>query len=295
MNSSLPVGSIQAPIHGVDDERLITMWLHDKSENTRDAYLRDVFAFSDFVDVPFTKVTLADLQAYDASLSQYRPATRARKLSSIKSLLSFGHQIGYLRFNVGATLKAPISRDTLAERILDERTVSSLIYSEPDIRNRLILSLLYYAGLRVSELCGLSWRDVQAQRGGVQITVFGKGGQTRSILLPGHFAVELHSLSANPGPDEPVFPSSKTGKHLHRSQVYRVVRRAAKRIGLSENVSPHWLRHAHASHALDNGAPTHLVQQTLGHRSLATTGRYAHARPRDSSARFIRTTKKKPV
>ena len=62
---------------------------------------------------------------------------------------------------------------------------------------------------------------------------------------------------------------------------------AAKRAGLSPAVSAHWLRHAHVSHALDRGAPAHLVQATVGHASLATTSRYAHARPSDSSSRYL--------
>jgi hypothetical protein len=65
------------------------------------------------------------------------------------------------------------------------------------------------------------------------------------------------------------------------------LRRAAQRAGVTEAVSPHWLRHAHASHALDHGAPIHLVQATLGHSSVATASRYLHARPGDSSARFV--------
>jgi len=67
----------------------------------------------------------------------------------------------------------------------------------------------------------------------------------------------------------------------------RIVRAAAHRAGIDANVSPHWLRHAHASHSLDRGAPIHLVQTTLGHASIATTGRYLHARPQDSSARYL--------
>jgi integrase/recombinase XerD len=272
----------------MDDEQLVTMWLHGKSPNTRDAYLRDILAFSDFVDVPFPQVTLVDLQAYDLSLEGYKSSTRARKLSAIKSLLSFGHRIGYLDSNAGAPVKTPRSKDTLSERILEEDVVQNMIASEPSLRNRLILSVLYLTGMRVSELCGITWRDVRSQRAGLQVTIFGKGDRTRTVLLPRRLAPEFAQLSMNPGGDDPVFMSKKSGGHLHRSQVYRIVRNAARRIGLSSKVSPHWLRHAHASHALDNGAPTHLVQATLGHRSLATTGRYAHARPRDSSARYLR-------
>jgi site-specific recombinase XerD len=70
----------------------------------------------------------------------------------------------------------------------------------------------------------------------------------------------------------------------------RVARAAAKRAGRRAGkggVSPHWLRHAHATHALERGAPIHIVQATLGHASVATTGRYLHARPTDSSARYL--------
>src|SRR5579862_4262263 len=77
------------------------------------------------------------------------------------------------------------------------------------------------------------------------------------------------------------------GKHLDHGRVCVIVRRAAEQAGIAAKVSPHWLRHAHASHALDHGAPIHLVQATLGHSSVATTSAYLHARPGDSSARFL--------
>ncbi len=71
-------------------------------------------------------------------------------------------------------------------------------------------------------------------------------------------------------------------------QVNRIVKAAAKRVpGLEDTVSPHWLRHAHASHAMDRGAPVHLVKETLGHANIATTGRYLHARSTDSSSLYL--------
>lgn len=69
--------------------------------------------------------------------------------------------------------------------------------------------------------------------------------------------------------------------------VKRIVTPAAERAGGEGQVSSHWLRHAHASHALDRGAPIHLVQATLGHASISTTGKYLHAWPEDSSARYL--------
>lgn len=107
------------------------------------------------------------------------------------------------------------------------------------------------------------------------------------ILLPSGIWREVLGLRCAADTDAPVFPSRKKQGHLSEVQVWRIVRAAARRAGIEDAVSPHWLRHAHASHALDRGAPPHLVQATLGHASLATTSRYAHARPSDSSARYL--------
>ncbi len=80
---------------------------------------------------------------------------------------------------------------------------------------------------------------------------------------------------------------SRKGGHLGACQAWRIVRDAAARAGVDGAVSPHWLRHAHASHALERGAPVALVRDTLGHSSVSTTNGYLHARPNDSSARYL--------
>ena len=116
--------------------------------------------------------------------------------------------------------------------------------------------------------------------------VFGKGGKTRVVLVKRDTWQELQALRRTAGPNDPVFRSRK-GAHLTSSQLWRIIKAAAARAGLPPEVSTHWLRHAHASHALDRGAPISLVQNTLGHASVATTGRYLHARPEDSSARYL--------
>jgi integrase/recombinase XerD len=96
----------------------------------------------------------------------------------------------------------------------------------------------------------------------------------------------LAGLRGPAGEDGPVFVSRKGGR-LDPSAVHRVVKAAIQPADLGPAVSAHWLRHAHASHALDRGAPVHLIQATLGHSSVATTGHYLHARPTDSSARYL--------
>src|SRR5262249_47802749 len=120
-----------------------------------------------------------------------------------------------------------------------------------------------------------------------QVTVVGKGNKARSVLLSAATWGELVELRDGADDDAPVFPSKRTGGRLGQPQLWRVVRAAARRAGLDAPVSPHCLRHARASHALDRGAPIHLVKETLGHRSIATTGKYLHARPAESSARYL--------
>jgi integrase/recombinase XerD len=157
---------------------------------------------------------------------------------------------------------------------------------EPNERNRALLTLLYASGIRVHELCGLRWRDFDPTSDSGQVTVFGKGAKTRSIRLPVSVWKLVTGLRRGREVGDPVFVSRKKGP-LSDAQVWRIVRAAGKRAGIQLNVSPHWMRHAHASHALDRGAPIHLVQATLGHASVSTTGRYLHARPNDSSGRFL--------
>ena len=108
--------------------------------------------------------------------------------------------------------------------------------------------------------------------------MFGKGGKTRTVLMPQSVWNALQSCEARRRECDPVFRSRKGG-HLDESQVWRIVRKASKRAGIEKEVSCHWLRHAHASHALDRGAPIHLVQATLGHSSIATTGKLSPRTP----------------
>ncbi len=178
-------------------------------------------------------------------------------------------------------------KDTQAERILPEETVIRMVTGEARPRNRALLRVLYGAGLRVSELTGLRWRDVSERDDTAQITVYGKGGKTRHVLLSAGTWEALLEIRGDAGPDDAVFRSSRGGGPLDARQARRIVAAAALRAGIDAKVSPHWLRHAHASHALDRGAAIHLVQATLGHSSVATTGRYLHARPTESSSKYL--------
>jgi integrase/recombinase XerD len=235
------------------------------------------------------------LQAFIDSLAGLGDATQAWIISAVKSLFAFGHRLGYLPYNVGAPIVVPTVRNRLSERILTESEVIAMIALEKNPRDRAMLRLFYLAGLRVSELVAVKWEDLSPRENGeAQVSVFGKGRKTRVILLPKSLWSELVALRGEKLTG-PVFPgrhfksdgSDSPRRQLTTSQAWRIVKRAAQRAGIPRNVSPHWMRHAHASHALDRGCPVHLLSECLGHASLSTTSRYAHSRPGEGSSKYL--------
>lgn len=272
------------------DEQLITLWLHGKSPHTRDAYQRDVRYFQAFCEGrPLPRVKLNDVVAFSDALTTqgYSVGTIRRRINAVKSLLTFGQEIGYLPLNVGKKVEVPKGESALAERILSESEALKLIALEPNERNRVMLRFMYESGCRVSELINLKWKNLQDRDGKGQVSILGKGSKRRVVLLSSALWTELRSLRGHANSESPVFASVRSGGRLTRSNVWDIVTAAASRAGIQGKVSPHWLRHAHASHSLDRGAPVHLVQQTLGHASVATTSRYLHARPNDSSSLYL--------
>jgi integrase/recombinase XerD len=290
-NELVPVANngIVVPQQAESDQHLIELWLHGRSEHTQRAYASDGKRLLDAVAKPLRQITLGDLQQFASDLSSegLEPSSVYRTLSAVKSLFAFGHRLGYLQFDVAAPLRLPALREKLAERILEETDVLKMIALENMPRNKAILLTFYASGFRVAELCSLKWSDLQSRDRAGQLTVFGKGSKTRTVLIPQTVWNSLQALRGDANDNAPVFKSRKKGGHLDESQVWRIVSKAAKRAGLEKAVSCHWLRHAHASHSLNRGAPIHLVQATLGHSSIATTGRYLHARPSDSSANYL--------
>lgn len=284
---SAPGSAMAIAPQASSDSEMIALWLASfRSVNTRGAYVHDLVTFMAFTLLPLHSVTVRIIQAFASTLERLAPATAARRLSAVKSLISLAHRLGYLPFDVGAPIQLPVIKDRLAERILSEWQVQRMLELERNPRNAALLRLIYSAGLRVSEACGLCWRDLSERGEAGQITVLGKGGRTRVVLLPTPVWTRLKALQGNAEGNIPVF-RSRQGGALVRSQIHHIVKAAAKRAKLPAAVSTHYLRHAHVSHALDRGAPIHVVQATVGHASLETTTRYAHARPDDSSARYL--------
>lgn len=266
-------------------EKLLKMWVHGKSVATQKSYMRVASAFIEFIGTDLDKITLDMIQDFGTSISHLSQNSQKTYLSIVKSLISFIHNIGITRFNPGKAVKAPKSRDALNERILTPEQIKSMIENTTNPRNKLMLQTLYYLGLRVSELTTLRVRDLVERKEFAQATIFGKGGKTRVVLMPLWLFNALKELTADKEKGDFVFTSNKKSP-FDSSTVRDIVKKAAQSIGVIE-ASPHWLRHAHASHSLENGANISIVSQSLGHASLATTSRYIHNRPDVGSALFL--------
>ena len=266
------------------DTELVYVWLGDKSRTTITSYSSIVTGFFDFIDKPLAQVQIEDLQLWHRRLQLTdKPSTVANKIRAIKSLFSYGVKVGYLEVNIGSFIKCPRVKEKLAERILSESDCLKLISAAKTERNRALLCLMYACGLRVSEVCSLTWGDLQPSAEGGKCTVFGKGNKTRVVLVPTRVWQLLMSL---PKIIDAVFVS-RTGRPLERTMVFRIVKDCAKRAGVSEKASCHWLRHSHASHAIESGCNLRLLQQSLGHSKLETTERYLHINPDSGSSQFI--------
>ena len=273
----------------------------DGSQHTARLYARVGEAFLFALGCKLRTATVEDVLAAVGTLrvrvdgQPASVATVATHLAAVKSFLRFAHRVGYVPFNAGELLKVRAPASGRAQRIMQKLDVQLLIRAAGSPRNQLLIAVGYYAGLRVSELACLSWGSFVEREGGrIQIAgLIGKGNKEREVLLPASIAALIRAARGPTPADAPVFVSREGGP-LSERMMNHIMKSAAQRAGLRPElcklVSPHWLRHAHASHSLDNGAPIQLVSETLGHASIKTTSVYAHARPGDSSALYLDET-----
>ncbi|EFH81628.1 tyrosine-type recombinase/integrase [Ktedonobacter racemifer] len=282
-----------------NDANLINTWLHDKAQTTQRAYRRFAYEYLTALGKPFQMIAPLELKQYAMSL-EGDAGTVAYRVNALKSLYSYATKLGYIQVNLGELLEAPKVRQKLAERILEEDEMLRLVAGETNPRNHATLRLMYHAGLRVSEIVSLKWENIhKTKSGGATLDVWGKGEEQRYVPISPSMLEELEALPgrlplltrSTVGNDRYVFQGrkSKGGSiPLDTRHVHRIVQEAAKRVGIEDNVSPHWFRHANASHSLDNGAPISVVQQSLGHKSLATTMKYLHVKADTGTSQYLK-------
>ncbi|HEX9941566.1 MAG TPA: tyrosine recombinase XerC [Thermoanaerobaculia bacterium] len=266
------------------------------SPQTLRAYEHDLVTFHEFLARDFLgkepeavrpgDVDALAVRSFLAALTRLGLGKRSqgRALSAVRSLFRFACREGTLPANPAQGVKTPKAPKTLP-RHLRPGEVETLIEApsgdEPlERRDRAILELLYAAGLRVSELVGLDWPDVDLSAR--VLRVMGKGSRERMVPFGRPAAEALRSWLAvwetvrDPqDAGEPVFLNRFGGRLTDRS-VRRVIDRWVEAAAVARGVHPHTLRHTFATHLLENGADLRAIQELLGHSSLSTTQKYTH-------------------
>ena len=257
------------------------------AEATLSAYRSDLSRFSRWLSGRgrrLEEVRRLDVLDFLGEHAHWPPRTVARRLSALRRFYQHLEREGRIGNNPCDRVDAPRLGRPLPG-VLSEQEVERLL-AAPDletasgVRDRAMLEVLYATGLRVSELVGLRSEQVNLIQG--VLRVVGKGGKERLVPL-GEPAVEWLERYLRKGrPDilgerrtPALFPTSR-GRAMTRQAFWHLIKRYAVRAGISQDISPHTLRHAFATHLLDHGADLRVVQMLLGHRDISTTQIYTH-------------------
>ena len=266
------------------------------SAHTVSAYRRDLIELSAFLDArevtEWGDVGRDDLRAFIGDLSRRELARRsiARKLSAARSFLRWLHREGRIESNPGRRVRSPKLEKTLPGWLTSQQVDELFAAAEASAaeggfrpaRDLAALETFYGTGMRLSELHGLDWADVDLL--GEQAKVRGKGKKERIVPLTGSAARALRRYelrrddvvrSVKDADRRAVFLSER-GKRLSRRQIQNIVRGFLDRIAEESGLSTHSLRHSFATHLLDGGADLMAVKELLGHESLSTTRIYTH-------------------
>lgn len=270
----------------VDEFRYYLRFERNLSVNTIDSYGRDIVDYISFLDNYPDTSSEAAVVAYLEHLrtGNKSAATQARRLAAIKAFYRYLLRENHIAADPTELLVAPKMARRLPG-VLSVEQVTRLVES-PDttkqtgIRDRAMLEMLYATGVRVSELCHLTVDDWWVDPG--RIRCLGKGSKERFVPLGRVAVVWLlryldvsRPLLSKDASVKTLF-LSRQGKGLTRQGFWKVLKKYAAGLGISQTITPHTLRHSFATHLLENGADLRAVQEMLGHQDISTTQIYTH-------------------
>ncbi|MFN4365011.1 site-specific tyrosine recombinase XerD [Chryseobacterium hispalense] len=276
----------------IKDFEIFLRFERNFSENTLDAYIRDIkklkeYAEEDLENVGPDTIQYENLQEYIFTLSKkkFSERSQARWISSIKAFFKYLVEDEYRKDNPATLLEGPklglYLPDTLS--LPDINKIISAIELDSDLgkRNQCIIEVLYGCGLRVSELIELKISNINFHEH--YIKVVGKGNKTRFVPLADYTAALLLSyisdirskIKVSKRYEDTLFLNSR-GTSMSRVIVFLIIKELTDKAGVSKKISPHTFRHSFATHLLQNGADLRYIQEMLGHSSITTTEIYTH-------------------
>ncbi len=278
--------------NNLEDFRTYILVERNFSKHTAKAYCSDILDYllwlgdTQCEDVNFSKVReyLHFIQKF-----QYRKNTIARKIASLRTFYKFLYREKKIDSNPAMNLNAP-KRPKQLPKFLTPYEVEQIlnntkIETPAGYRNKAILELLWASGMRVSELSGLNFGDLNLENN--EIRVFGKGAKERIILITDRAksyleryiktarALVAKGYRADESEEAPVFINN-TGFRLQPRTIRNVINEIVEKIELPKHVTPHVFRHSFATHLIENGADLRVVQELLGHASISNTQIYTH-------------------
>lgn len=263
------------------------------SEHTVKGYASDILSFLIWLNADCLNVDINKLREYQHFIQRfnYKKTTILRKIASIRGFYKYLYKERYIDSNPADSLIAPKRGKSLPKFLTDdemERILDNVDISTPaGFRNKAILELLWATGMRVSELSGLNFGDLELDNN--EIKVFGKGAKERIVLVSNRakkyleqyintarpLVIGVNGVKTDEDDSSPVFINN-TGYRLQTKTIRNVINQVVEKIQLPKHVTPHMFRHSFATRLIENGADLRVVQELLGHASISNTQIYTH-------------------
>lgn len=277
----------------VEDFSTYLSFERNYSEHTIKAYKSDIISFLIWIDSDCLNVDLNKLREYMHFIQrfEYKKTTVLRKIASLRGFYKYLYRERLINNNPASSLIAPKKNKSLPKFLTDDEMEQILdnvqITTPAGFRNKAILELLWATGMRVSELSGLNFGDLELENN--EIRVFGKGAKERIVLVSSRakkFLLQyintarpliprVNGIKIDTEENSPVFINN-TGYRLQTRTIRNTINEVVERIQLPKHVTPHMFRHSFATRLIEYGADLRVVQELLGHASISNTQIYTH-------------------
>lgn len=278
--------------HDLENFRSYILVEKNFSKHTAKAYYSDIMDFLLWLgDTALENVNFSKVREYLHFIQKfnYKKTTLARKIASLRTFYKYLYREKRVESNPAMNLNSPKRPKQLPKFLTPyevEQILNNITIDTPaGYRNKAILELLWATGMRVSELSGLNFEDLNLENN--EIRVFGKGSKERIILVTDRAKTYLQRYIETARPlvakgyrtenneNSPVFINN-TGFRLQTRTIRNVINEIVEKIQLPKHVTPHVFRHSFATHLIENGADLRVVQELLGHASISNTQIYTH-------------------
>lgn len=257
--------------------------IRNYSPSTVRAYIRCVADFAHHFNKPPDKLGSEEIRSYQLYLLNEKRVKLSTYIQAICGLRFFFQNTLHRRIDID---RIPLPRyEKKLPAILSKPEVKALLEAPRSLKQRAMLATMYGAGLRVSEVAHLKVADLDRERRVIWVRA-GKGHKDRQVMLSESLREVLIAYWRRQRPADWLFPGKMPGRPITSDSIFKACVAAARKAGIAKTVHPHSLRHAFATHLLDEGVNLLVIQALLGHANLKSTARYLHL-----SEQAVRSTK----